>query len=346
MELKLDIGNSSDVGKVREVNEDYFGSFTGSYGTLLIVCDGMGGYKGGETASQLAVETVHNHFDGLPEKFNVAAEINKALQSANNSITKSASEDSELSEMGSTIVLILIKDGIVNYTNLGDSRIYRIRGEKIEQLTRDHSLVQKMIDSNIISEDEAINHPKKNVITKALGTDKDAEPELYEPFNIQENDKLILCSDGLTTHVNSNEILNIVSTDSPQDAANRLVLLANERGGTDNITVQVLSADMNESNEKKESRFNLYLLYTILLISLGVLIYLLFSFEIIRFGSKEKQPVTIDKPSTPAEVGTSNKRHQVGIIDSISNSADSIKDQNNLLSNPEEEINNEENNNQ
>jgi len=144
--------------------------------------------------------------------------------------------------MGSTVVLVLLKDELVHYANLGDSRIYRIRQGKILQLTKDNSLVQQMIDSNIITENDAKTHPKKHIITKALGTDAELVPEIYQPFKLHEGDIIILCSDGLTEHVEEEEILKLAENYSVSDAAVKLVDLANERGGSDNITVQIVRA--------------------------------------------------------------------------------------------------------
>ncbi|MCH7723230.1 MAG: Stp1/IreP family PP2C-type Ser/Thr phosphatase [Bacteroidetes bacterium] len=242
MELQLNIGSFSDVGKVREINEDYFGSFSGSFGYLLLVCDGMGGHKDGEIASRIAVKSIKNHFEEMNRNYDPPKEIYDAFNSANNSIIQTAFNDSTLSDMGSTVVLVLLKDGLVHYANLGDSRIYRIRQGKILQLTKDNSLVQQMIDSNMITENEAKTHPKKHVITKALGIDPELEPEIYQPFKLQENDIIILCSDGLTEHVEEKEILKLAGNNSVSDAAIKLVDLANERGGSDNITVQVARA--------------------------------------------------------------------------------------------------------
>jgi len=245
LELQLKIGNYSDVGKVRKINEDYFGSYSGSFGNLILVCDGMGGHKGGEIASRLAVETISNYFKKLSDTYNISEEINKSLEAANTSIILKAAEDPELTDMGSTVVLVLIKNGLAYYTSLGDSRIYKIRDGAILQITKDNSLVQQMVDSNIITEDEAKVHPKKNVITKALGTNDELEPEFYEPFKLQVNDKLILCSDGLTAHVDEEEILELSKNYPPQEAAQKLVGLANERGGTENITVLIAAVGIN-----------------------------------------------------------------------------------------------------
>ena len=297
MELQLNIGNYSDVGKAREINEDYFGSFSGSFGSLLLVCDGMGGHKGGEIASRLAVETISNHFEKLNDNYNISEVINKSLEAANTSIILKAKENSDLTDMGSTVVLVLIKDELVYYTSLGDSRIYKIRDGAIDQITKDNSLVQQMVDSNIITEDEAKVHPKKNVITKALGTNDELEQEYYEPFKLIENDKLILCSDGLTAHVDEEEIFQLSENNPPQQAAQKLVELANDRGGTDNITVQIVAVGVKKNSVKQSNR-NKYLSYLILLISLIAFVFILIKFEVINFGEEPQKANTTKDGST------------------------------------------------
>jgi len=297
LELQLNIGNFSHVGKTRDINEDYFGSFSGSFGSLLLVCDGMGGHKGGEIASRLAVETISNYFEKLNDNYNISEVINKSLEAANTSIILKAKENSDLTDMGSTVVLVLIKDELVYYTSLGDSRIYKIRDGAIYQITKDNSLVQQMVDSNIITEDEAKVHPKKNVITKALGTNDELEQEYYEPFKLLENDKLILCSDGLTAHVDEEEIFQLSENNPPQQAAQKLVELANERGGTDNITVQIVAVGVKE-NIVKQSNSNKFLSFLIFLVSLIAIVFILIKFEVISFEEGTQKANTTRNGST------------------------------------------------
>ena len=297
MELQLNIGNYSDVGKAREINEDYFGSFSGNFGSLLIVCDGMGGHIGGEIASRLAVESISNHFEKLNDGYNISEEINKSLEAANTSIILKAKENPDLTDMGSTVVLVLVKNGLAYYTSLGDSRIYKIRDGVLQQITKDNSLVQQMVDSNIITQDEAKVHPKKNVITKALGTNDELELEIYEPFKLLLNDKLILCSDGLTAHVDEEEFFQISENNPPQEAARKLVELANERGGTDNITIQIVAVGVKE-NSVNQSNSNKFLPYLILTVSLIALIFILIKFEVISFGEEPRKANTTGNGST------------------------------------------------
>ena len=344
MELQLNIGNYSDVGKAREINEDYFGSFSGSFGNLLLVCDGMGGHKGGEIASRLAVETISNYFQNLNNSYNISEEINKSLEAAHTSIILKAKEDPELTDMGSTVVLVLIKDALAYYTSLGDSRIYKIRDGVLQQITKDNSLVQQMVDSNIITKDEAKVHPKKNVITKALGTNDELEPEIYKPFKLQSKDILILCSDGLTAHVDEEEIFQLSENNPPQEAAQKLVELANERGGTDNITVQIVAVGVKENNIKQNNS-NIYLSYLIILISLIALVFILIKFEVISFGEEPRKAITTGNGSTngPQSNDEINPVTTNEIKDST-NQSSVIKDS--LKINNVEAPNNEQDNNQ
>ena len=323
----------------REINEDYFGTFSGSYGRLLIVCDGMGGHEGGEIASRLAVETIRNYFENLGTDFNPDEGIKNAIQKANEVIIAAAKTKIELSEMGSTVVLVLVKDGYAYAANLGDSRIYRIRNGEIQQITTDHSLVQQMVDSNVISPEEAKTHPKKNIITKALGIDEIAKPELPEPFQLMVNDCLILCTDGLTNHVNNNEIREICASNNSQDAAEQLVDLANERGGTDNITVQVMKVLEKAAPAEHTNKKSNIVSYTILLISIAALVFILFSLDVINLSGN---PVTkqFDSGNTPSPAKfDSSGKTATGVINEVTNND---KTDSNLVKEDSTKINNEE----
>ncbi len=239
--IKLEFGNRSDVGQVRKANEDYFGYYSGVFGELFIVCDGMGGYKGGKVASTTAVEAIKKHFEGVKPGADLRMELFNSLKLADREISVKAEEDPELGRMGSTAVVVLINNNHLYFAHIGDSRIYRIRDDEIERLTRDHSLVQEMVDSNIITEEQAENHPQKNVILRSLGPNGNSEPQVDPRDEVLfKDDYIVLCSDGLTGHVEDREIRDIVLKNPPIEACNKLVNLANERGGKDNITVQVI----------------------------------------------------------------------------------------------------------
>ncbi len=301
MNFKFEIGNQSDVGRVREVNEDYFGTFHGSFGELLIVCDGMGGHQGGETASRLAVDTIKNHFENLNAGFEVKQELQKALSLANSRLVETARENQLLAGMGSTAVVVLFKDDLAYTANLGDSRIYLVRDDSIKQLTTDHSLVQQMIDTKMISPEEAANHPKKNVITKSLGREGTIEPDIPEPIEILNGDKFVLCTDGLSNYVYDNELFSIVSANSVQLAAENLITLANEKGGNDNITVQIAEVkDAVELLPKKKKNLLLYFLFGMVM---GMVTLALIKPDLFNFSNKK--PITVD--STKSVLGDSIK---------------------------------------
>ncbi len=238
---KVEYGNKSDLGKVRQANEDYFGTYKGEFGELFIVCDGMGGYKGGRVASTTAVEAIKKHFETVKPGADMRIELFNSLKAADREISLKARGDIELSKMGSTAVVALIRENRLFFAHIGDSRIYRVRDEEIERLTRDHSLVQEMVDKAIITEEQAEQHPQKNVILRSLGPNGNSEPQVDPRDEVLfKDDYLILCSDGLTGHVDDREIREIVLKNPPMEACEKLVALANERGGKDNITVQVI----------------------------------------------------------------------------------------------------------
>jgi len=233
----IEIGNKTDVGMVRENNQDYYGSYDTINGKLIIVCDGMGGYEGGEIASQMAVDIIK---DEVSNKQGLSKNklLSDALVRAHNSIKQRQTENPDIADMGTTAVALLLDDHQFWYAHAGDSRLYLSRNGKITRLSKDHSLVQQMIDGGIITERDAKEHPKKNIITRALGA-KDGTPDVSGPFTAYQGDKFLLCSDGLHDYLNDEEIEKIMQN-SPQEASEKLVNLANERGGADNITVQVI----------------------------------------------------------------------------------------------------------
>ena len=296
MSFNFEIGNHSDVGRVREVNEDYFGSFHGSFGELLVVCDGIGGHKGGETASRLAVDAIKTHFENLNGDYDAKNELLNALAAANNTIVETALQDRSLEGMGSTAVIVLFKDDLAYTANLGDSRIYLVRDEKIKLLTTDHSLVQQMIDSKMLTPEEAKSHPKKNVITKSLGREGAVEPDISEPIELLKNDKFILCTDGLTNYVKDDEILKIAGNNPVQQAAGKLVDIANEKGGSDNITVQIAEVKVDIDMPTKSSNKKKLLFYFLIGVVLGIAAIGIFKPDV--FNLKILKPVEPDSTKT------------------------------------------------
>ena len=241
----MEIVAKSDVGKVREMNQDSFYIFDDEEYKLCILADGMGGYKGGEIASKLTVNAVQsfvtNNFiytekstDGLLKL------LNDAIEYANMIVYEKSQEDAELKDMGTTIDACLIYNGKLYIGHVGDSRVYRIRKNVIRKITTDHSYVEKLVKEGTITKEEAKSHPKKNMLTKALGCSSFVEPDLlYKVF--QKEDILLMCSDGLTNMVNEEVIYNILTQQKSTDEISKeLINSANNMGGYDNITAIVV----------------------------------------------------------------------------------------------------------
>jgi len=239
----LNFGNKTDVGRVREGNEDYMASFQTKIGHIFIVCDGMGGHTSGEIASRLAVERLKEYLENNSESSKSTKQLLlESLENANQAIIDKTIESPEYKGMGTTCVILAIKSGVAYYANVGDSRIYIIRNGIIYQITKDQTFVQTLIDQGHINYDEAEIHPRKNELVQALGINERIVPEINEvALRIFKGDKFILCSDGLSGMINDNEIFGIVKANEPVTASNLLVSAANDKGGTDNITVQVIS---------------------------------------------------------------------------------------------------------
>ena len=234
----------SDIGKVREMNQDsYYISSNEDPVKLYIVADGMGGYKGGEVASKLAIESAQkyilNNFSEIKkEKENILELIKSAIEYANRVVYEKSKEVEELSGMGTTIDVCLIHTNKIYIGHVGDSRVYRQRKEFFRRLTTDHSYVQQLIKEGSITKEEAYNHPKKNMLTKALGCTAFVEPDVMVKGFLKD-DVLLMCSDGLTNMLKDDEISEII-TKNPKKACKTLVNRANELGGYDNITAVII----------------------------------------------------------------------------------------------------------
>lgn len=236
----LDVGILSDIGlqPAKEKNEDYFGRYDGEYGTLFIVCDGMGGPSGGEIASRIAVEAVQSYIG----KYHIPTEENmiiaQAIEYAQQKLMEVVNENPDFVGMGSTIVLLLLRENQFWYAHLGNSRLYLVRDEAITRLTRDHTEAQFLADTGVITQEEVREHPQRGKLSKALGHNI-GEPEISGPHMLYQDDVFLLCSDGLTDHLADEELLNHL-TESPQVAAHNLVDVARQRGGTDDISIQII----------------------------------------------------------------------------------------------------------
>ncbi|SDW59528.1 Stp1/IreP family PP2C-type Ser/Thr phosphatase [Paenibacillus sp. CF384] len=241
----MKIAYRSDVGRIRSINEDTAWSDSYEFGlTVAIVADGMGGHKAGEVASQLAVDTFREALQNVNSTLSLEERkllMSQAILQANEVVFDMASNNEQFHNMGTTIVAALIQDdnGVIGH--IGDSRVYKWREGVMTQLTEDHTLVQELVNSGQITLEEAAVHPRRNVITRALGTDEEVEVDII-CTSWRAGDLLMLCSDGLTTMASTSAIMETLGQDdlTLDQKADRLVQLALEAGGDDNITVVLL----------------------------------------------------------------------------------------------------------
>jgi PPM family protein phosphatase len=244
----VQLANLTDLGVRREQNEDYFlylepesdEEFTAK-GRLLLVADGMGGHNGGEVASGIAAAALREAFlnaNGEEPRTILVRGFSRAQQE----IVARGSEAGRLNGMGTTCTAVILRNGELSFGHIGDSRLYLLRGGALSQLTEDHTLVHRLVKYGAISKDEAATHHQRNVLTSALGMPSDTVAADFseEPLPLKPKDTLIISSDGLHGLIQDHEIEEIVGSRSPNDACRALVNLAIERGGPDNITVQIL----------------------------------------------------------------------------------------------------------
>lgn len=243
------IANKTDVGRTRQVNEDSMITFDSPNGRVVAVCDGMGGQAAGDVASQLACNIIRDILENNTFA-NPLEAITRSMIAANQGILYRTAQQPELEGMGATCVMLIIKDNVVYYGWVGDSRIYYISNHTIRQISRDQSYVQSLVDSGQITAEEAAHHPQKNEITNALGLQGMTPPVLCQmPITPEPGGVFLLCSDGLTGMVDDAQIERTVSKPelSLQEKAEHLVALANRNGGLDNISVQLVEFPRNEN---------------------------------------------------------------------------------------------------
>lgn len=235
--MRVEAGVATDIGRVRERNEDSFLVEP----PLYAIADGMGGHRGGAVASELALEKVEELFHG---KGGSLAEL---VRSANRAVFERSMADRKVTGMGTTLTAATVDDEGAHLAHVGDSRAYLLRGGALRQLTDDHTLVNRMVRAGEITREEADVHPHRNVLTRALGTEPEVEVD-EDDVPLIDGDRLLLCSDGLTAMVTEPQIQAILeATPKPQEAADRLIKAANRAGGIDNITVVVV--DVHDSDE-------------------------------------------------------------------------------------------------
>lgn len=235
----------TDKGIVRDSNQDAYavGEFSDEV-VWSVVCDGMGGAAGGNIASALAVKVISDKINASYRENMKDASIknmlDSALTAANFEVFDFAEVKPELQGMGTTVVCAIVRDNQAYIAHAGDSRAYVVSHDSIRQITTDHSMVQDLLSRGKITSEEAENHPNKNIITRAVGVDKSIEID-FEQVDLNDDDVLLLCTDGLSNYVSNSEILDIMSDGKHYAFADRLVNKANNNGGGDNITVVIIS---------------------------------------------------------------------------------------------------------
>lgn len=238
----LEYGGCSHRGMIRKSNEDYFYIPTeGKIQNLAIIADGMGGHNAGEIASCLAVETILECFskaEGGEDHSQYPVDlIERSIETSNYILFDLAESNEAYKGMGTTLVLAFFYGGKVYLGHVGDSRGYLIRKGQVTQLTKDHSLVQELLDNGTITSEEVEKHPQKNIITRALGTESTIDVDYHE-ISLETGDIILLCTDGLILHVDLQQNIELLeSSSSMEELAPKLVELALDDGGLDNITV-------------------------------------------------------------------------------------------------------------
>jgi len=252
-ELTLTVHYRTDVGRVRNHNQDSLGyrepkelGRRAEDGWLYAVADGLGGHQAGEVASRLAVQALLTAYyrsrQGTP-----ADRLRRAFADANHAVYERARQQTGPRRMGTTLVAAVARGEELIVANVGDSRAYLVRGGRIRQITRDHSLIAQLVAEAIVTPEQAKTHPQRHVLTRSLGTHSEMKVDLFTETFLP-GDQLLLCSDGVTEHVTDAEIGSAMRDRDPEAIAQRLVDLANERGGRDNITVLILRAMPKRKN--------------------------------------------------------------------------------------------------
>ena len=244
MPISHKVAARSDTGRIRTNNEDRHAYFTTKQGTFWMVCDGMGGHEAGEVAAQLAIESIANFLENCTEPLNPLVLLERALEEANAIIYKMAQSIPQYRRMGTTCVLAHLPHDSekVYYAHVGDSRLYWKNREGFHQMTLDHSYVQFLLLIGAITPEEAAFHPRRNVILRALGIAPKPEIEVApQPISVEAGDVILLCSDGLTNMVSDEDIAKVLAESAPlQVRSDKLIQLANQAGGEDNITVLLI----------------------------------------------------------------------------------------------------------
>lgn len=240
----------TDPGLIRTVNQDYY--YIDPDGRFFIVADGMGGHAGGQEASQLATEAIMAHLEQQwHSSISSDTLIEQAIHEANQAILEDQKTHPERADMGTTAVVVLFRKGQSWFAHIGDSRLYRLRHLKLEQITEDHTWVARAMKAGDLTPEQARMHPWRHVLSQCLGR-KDLQPIDVQPMDVQPGDRLLLCTDGLTEELSDSAIASHLQPSfTYEDAAASLIAAAKDKGGRDNITVVIVGIDQIDDEELK-----------------------------------------------------------------------------------------------
>lgn len=233
----------SDIGNIRQLNEDTYGILEDEAFNLFLICDGMGGHNAGEVASALAKDTVLNFMRGIQQEEDLLPSLIEAIKKANHEIYALSSKEKTMSGMGTTMTAALSHHGRLDVAHVGDSSLFVVYNNEIKKITKDHSYVQELVDLGKVTEEDAKHHPNKNIITRAVGTNLHVEIEAYTRQTNHE-EIYLLCTDGLSDYLSAQEILEKLSgSQDMHKSMMELVEMAKERGGRDNITLVIFGGE-------------------------------------------------------------------------------------------------------
>ena len=241
--MKFKYVTLTDVGLKRSDNEDSFGVFEVDGGLLVVVCDGLGGNKAGDIASKLAVQTIAKSFQDLAD-IEYLERIKLSILAANNKVIEESNKDFDRKGMATTAETLFLKDDTAFWGHVGDSRIYYLKNNKLKQLSKDHSLIQKLIDEGYLTLKEAENHPNKNIIMRALGDSENVEVDVSKlKINPAEFDKFFICTDGVTTVIQNDELEKILNNENVHYISEVIANLVEKRGAPDNYTFVIITGE-------------------------------------------------------------------------------------------------------
>lgn len=240
--LEIVASGNTHKGVVRQSNEDAYGIYSDL--SLYIVADGLGGHAGGEVASRIAVDAIRACIASTNNaSLKIRDSVITAINEANLKILSEAGKEKNLHGMGTTVAVVMNGGNTAIVAHVGDSRVYLVRGDAITRITKDHTIVEEYIRLGLLTPQDALYHPSKHMLSRALGTSGDVDVDVTE-IQLQAGDTLILCTDGLTNMVSDNEISDVILelSPSPEKITDKLIALANKNGGIDNITVIAICA--------------------------------------------------------------------------------------------------------